>query len=550
MKNFLLALLLSANVCAASVGDLLLYRWDGTMWIPQQIAGIANNTVLQIDNGGIYKFGQVTNAQIANGAVALLSGTNTGDQTTIVGITGTLAEFNAALTGADFATGGGTATGTNTGDQLNILGNAATVTTNANLTGPVTSVGNATAIGNAVVTNAMLVNGAVALLSGTNTGDQTNILGNSATVTTNANLTGPITSVGNATTITANSVNGTHIALGSDAQGDIMYYNGTDWVRLGPGTSGQYLKTLGAAANPAWDSPSGSGDVLGPATNSDSFVPMWNGANTKTLKNGVAASGGGFSGTDSGKVVLFGAPGNITAISFRAKSGASNIGQYDYGSLTHYDNGSGFTQTTSVGALTANRNLTEPDKTGVIAIEEDNRTKAYFVFNGTVAGATNTAFTYSRTLTTVTVTMTGHGHLVGHMTYLDFITGGALDGNYAVVSVVDANTFTVTTAASGAIAAGSTGQEQRRNIIYTKGSNPIHSVCPNAAQVGSFYLNWTTAYATIDYSLNATASIAGNALPAHDSVEAHQTARGNISVFTFAGAPSATSTAVHVEVVY
>jgi hypothetical protein len=49
------------------------------------------------------------------------SGTNTGDQTSIVGITGTLAEFNTALTGADFATGGGTVTGTssgtNTGDQ-------------------------------------------------------------------------------------------------------------------------------------------------------------------------------------------------------------------------------------------------------------------------------------------------------------------------------------------------------------------------------------------------------------------------------------------------
>ena len=40
----------------------------------------------------------------------------------------------------------GTSSGTNTGDQTNIAGNAATVTTNANLTGPVTSVGNATAI--------------------------------------------------------------------------------------------------------------------------------------------------------------------------------------------------------------------------------------------------------------------------------------------------------------------------------------------------------------------------------------------------------------------
>src|SRR6185295_6363357 len=43
----------------------------------------------------------------------------------------------------------GTSSGTNTGDQTNISGNAATVTTNANLTGPVTSVGNATTIADA-----------------------------------------------------------------------------------------------------------------------------------------------------------------------------------------------------------------------------------------------------------------------------------------------------------------------------------------------------------------------------------------------------------------
>jgi hypothetical protein len=53
-----------------------------------------------------------------------LTGTNSGDQTSIVGITGTLAQFNTALTGADFATGGGTATGTNTGDQ-NLFGTIA-----------------------------------------------------------------------------------------------------------------------------------------------------------------------------------------------------------------------------------------------------------------------------------------------------------------------------------------------------------------------------------------------------------------------------------------
>jgi hypothetical protein len=50
-------------------------------------------------------------------------------------------------------------------------GNAATVTTNANLTGPVTSTGNATAIANGAITNAMLANAAVGNLSGTNSGD-------------------------------------------------------------------------------------------------------------------------------------------------------------------------------------------------------------------------------------------------------------------------------------------------------------------------------------------------------------------------------------------
>jgi hypothetical protein len=41
------------------------------------------------------------------------SGTNTGDQTTIVGITGTVAQFNAALTDGDFATLAGTEALTN-----------------------------------------------------------------------------------------------------------------------------------------------------------------------------------------------------------------------------------------------------------------------------------------------------------------------------------------------------------------------------------------------------------------------------------------------------
>jgi hypothetical protein len=34
----------------------------------------------------------------------------------------------------------------------------------------------------------------------------------------------------------------------------------------------------------------GSGDVMGPATNTDSYIPQWDGANSKTLKNGIPTS--------------------------------------------------------------------------------------------------------------------------------------------------------------------------------------------------------------------------------------------------------------------
>lgn len=48
------------------------------------------------------------------------------------------------------------------------------------------------------------------------------------------------------------NVTGPMIAIGSDAQGDILYHNGTAYTRLGAGTSGQYLQTQGTGANPQW----------------------------------------------------------------------------------------------------------------------------------------------------------------------------------------------------------------------------------------------------------------------------------------------------------
>lgn len=77
----------------------------------------------------------VTDAQLV--VIGNTSGTNTGNQTTIAGITGTIAQFNTALTDGDFATGGGTATGTNTGDQT--LPTDATIVTSDIITNDATT---------------------------------------------------------------------------------------------------------------------------------------------------------------------------------------------------------------------------------------------------------------------------------------------------------------------------------------------------------------------------------------------------------------------------
>ena len=58
--------------------------------------------------------------------------------------------------------------------------------------------------------------------------------------------------------VQANSIDGTKIAMGSDVQGDFLYYNGTNYVRLGAGTSGQALISGGTSGTPSWGTAGGS----------------------------------------------------------------------------------------------------------------------------------------------------------------------------------------------------------------------------------------------------------------------------------------------------
>jgi len=119
------------------------------------------------------------------------------------------------LTGtASGLTAGNVTTNANLTGGVTSVGNAATVVTNANLTGDVTSVGNATTLTNASVIAKVLTG----YVSGAGTVAATDSIlqaiqkldGNNST---NANLTGPITSVGNATSIASQTGTGTKFVV-------------------------------------------------------------------------------------------------------------------------------------------------------------------------------------------------------------------------------------------------------------------------------------------------------------------------------------------------
>ena len=70
-----------------------------------------------------------------------------------------------------------------------------------------------------------------------------------------------------------------------------------------------------------------------------------------------------------------------------------------------------------------------------------------FTFTPPGEGFTKTG-NYSQSGTTVTITITNHGVAIGDVLTIDYTSGSATDGSFTVATAVDANTFTVTAAAS------------------------------------------------------------------------------------------------------
>ena len=105
------------------------------------------------------------------------------------------------------------------------------------------------------------------------------------------------------------------------------------------------------------------------------------------------------------------------------------------------------TQDPKVYDLTFNVSETEAD-----VIEGFLRSRvndqASFTFIPPAEGSTQTG-TYSQSGTTVTITISNHGLAIGDVVTIDYTSGSATDGDFAIATTADVNTFTVTAASSG-----------------------------------------------------------------------------------------------------
>jgi hypothetical protein len=250
------------------------------------------------------------------------------------------------------------------------------------------------------------------------------IAGTIATVTQNSitTMTGLVTvgtigtGVWNGTAIATtyiadNAITGAKIALGSDTTGDIMYYNGTNYVRLAAAQDGYILTATGAGAAPAWEAAAGGGGTptditvadessdttcfplfvtaatgdLGPKTGSNLAFNSSSGALTATTFVGnIDAVDGDFDGTLEADAITLG--GTALGSLYSVIAGSSSIvttGALDSGSITSgfgtIDTGS---STLGCGAITTTGDVIIGGATPTLTIGDAGAEDTSLVFDG------------------------------------------------------------------------------------------------------------------------------------------------------------------------
>ena len=132
-----------------------------------------------------------------------------------------------------------------------------------------------------------------------------------------------------------------------------------------------------------------------------------------------------------------------------------------------------------------------------------NTVKAQGCFSGEFADVTLFSGTYVRSGTTITVSITGHGFSVGHQLWLQITSGSGTSALYEVLTA-DANTFTVTDAASGATSGGCSF----RNCLINASTGGFSINYANqTANNASYFLNLATSQASGYFTAQIAASM-------------------------------------------
>lgn len=198
----------------------------------------------------------------------------------------------------------------------------------------------------------------------------------------------------------------------TNQQGAILYRdtNANGWKGLGPGTSGQFLKTQGTAANPVWDTPSaGSGTVTSIATNNG----ITGGTITTTGTIGLASV--------SNNTILANVSGGSAAPS------ASTLTSANVAAIVTDETGSGalvfaasptFTGTPVLATPTAT-SLTFSSTSGIIGTTTNNSAAAGSVgevISSTILIASGVALTSGATSNITSISLTaGHWEVCGQV---------------------------------------------------------------------------------------------------------------------------------------
>ncbi len=152
-------------------------------------------------------------------------------------------------------------------------------------------------------------------------------------------------------------------------------------------------------------------------------------------------------------------------------------------------------------------------------------TRAWVTFNSSTSS--DLSGNYSRSGTTITITASNHGLIAGNIIFIDYTAGVgtvAPDGVYEVASVINANTFTVTSAASVTGTHTGTADLKRKTILASgnvscvSASRSTFTVPPTSSVSpadGYYIVNLATAMS------NANFSIVGNSNYSYSATSAY-----------------------------